>query len=188
MIKPSFLFRKIYTILLALLCFVFVQLNSQAKAIISWDAHAEPEIAGYVVYLGISSGEYDTVVDVGNTLSIEFFELKPETTYFFAVSAYDVYLNEGPVSDELSFTTNASSGNSGSTLSITQLEIQFSEGQPYAFFSIAGANNQTFQVSASDDLISWTLLGEAVVSSAGLLVIIDPEADGKRQRFYQLLQ
>ena len=53
---------------------------------LSWDANTEPDLAGYKVYFGTSSGNYGTPASVGNTTSYSLAGLS-DGTYFFAVTA-----------------------------------------------------------------------------------------------------
>ncbi len=73
-------------------------------ATVTWDANTESDLSGYKVYYGTSSGNYFDVIDVGNTTSFLINGLLIETTYFFAVTAFDFSGNESEFSDEVSFT------------------------------------------------------------------------------------
>jgi len=56
---------------------------------LAWDANPEPDIAGYVVYVKTSGGEYQTIQDVGNVTSYVLSELSPSEVYSCAVQAYN---------------------------------------------------------------------------------------------------
>lgn len=71
-------------------------------AALAWNANAESDLAGYKVYSGTSSGRYGAPVDVGRVTSYQFSNLKLGTTYYFAVTAYDVNGNESLLSSEVS--------------------------------------------------------------------------------------
>jgi hypothetical protein len=60
------------------------------------------DLVGYKLYYGTSSGDYTTSVDVGDTLSGYVVGLTHGTTYYFAVTAYDISGNESAYSDEFS--------------------------------------------------------------------------------------
>jgi len=72
------------------------------SATVSWDANTERDLSGYKIYYGTSSGNYDDVLDVGNTTSFIINRLKDMRTYFFAVTAYDLSENESAFSSEVS--------------------------------------------------------------------------------------
>ncbi len=67
----------------------------------SWDANTEADLAGYKVYYGTVSGNYTVSLDVGNATSATIDSLDFNTTYFFAVTAYDNAGNESDFSDEV---------------------------------------------------------------------------------------
>lgn len=64
-----------------------------ANVNIAWVASTSPNVGGYIVYYGQSS-RYDTAYaasfDVGNSTSYLVPSLQAGTTYYFAVSAYDL--------------------------------------------------------------------------------------------------
>ena len=66
-----------------------------------WDANTEPDLAGYKIHYGTSSGRYTLAADAGrvNTGSIP--NLQANTTYYFVVTAYDVAGNESQPSNEV---------------------------------------------------------------------------------------
>jgi len=70
---------------------------------LTWDAVADPDVAGYRVYVGTDSGTYaHPAVSVGDTVSYEATGLKQQTTYYFAVTAYDYMGRESAYSNEVS--------------------------------------------------------------------------------------
>jgi len=69
---------------------------------LGWSPNTEDDLAGYRVYYGTHSKNYDTVIDVGNVTHHMVTGLEPETRYYFAVTAYDTSLNESDFSEEVS--------------------------------------------------------------------------------------
>lgn len=67
---------------------------------VEWDANTEVDLAGYKVYSGSSSGNYDKVVDVGNKTSYTLDLLDNQDNYI-VVTAYDTSNNEGEFSNEV---------------------------------------------------------------------------------------
>ncbi|MFH0871048.1 MAG: fibronectin type III domain-containing protein [bacterium] len=63
---------------------------------LAWDRNPEPDIAGYRVYYGTTSGSYSYDVDVGPVTSCAISGLQPKTTYYFAIKAYNAL---GDISD-----------------------------------------------------------------------------------------
>jgi hypothetical protein len=58
---------------------------------LSWKKNAQPEVGGYLVYIGTKSGEYweQSPVDAGNAASLRIEGLKNGILYYFSISAYN---------------------------------------------------------------------------------------------------
>ncbi len=82
---------------------------------LAWDANIEPQVIGYVVYMGPSPGAYNQRVDVGPATQFAV-EASPGSAYCFAVSAYIAGSEEGPQSAEICATATARSSNTAPTL------------------------------------------------------------------------
>lgn len=96
--------------------FPFVYLATFARGAevsLSWDPNPEEDLAGYRVYFGTSSGSYGVPIDVGNAPIATVPALKPGTTYYFAVTAYNAFGMESLLSNEATFTVPGSVGNGG---------------------------------------------------------------------------
>lgn len=77
---------------------------------LAWDApttHIDgsplADLAGYKLYYGTESGDYTEDLDVGNFTSCSIDGLSPGTWYF-VVTAYDLYGNESGYSNEVAGT------------------------------------------------------------------------------------
>jgi hypothetical protein len=73
---------------------------------LAWDSNIESDLAGYRVYYGIRSLDYDFVIDTGNVTQYAVPRLEPETRYYFALTAYDTSGNESTFSEEVSAFTD----------------------------------------------------------------------------------
>jgi hypothetical protein len=67
---------------------------------ISWQENTESNVAGYKVYYGNASRNYDNVIDVGDVTAVEIGDLE-NTTYYFAITAYDDAGGESDYSEEI---------------------------------------------------------------------------------------
>lgn len=76
-----------------------------ASATLSWSPNSEPDLAGYKVRFGTAPGSYDTTVDVGDVTTYGVPGLAEQTTYYFAIVAYDGSGNDSGPSTEVSVTT-----------------------------------------------------------------------------------
>ena len=54
---------------------------------LAWDANAEPDISGYIVYSGTGSRNYERSANVGNNTQYTINGLQEQQTYYFAVRA-----------------------------------------------------------------------------------------------------
>ncbi len=83
----------------ALLC---TGLADAATFTLQWDPNTEPDLAGYKLHYGTSSGTYTTHIDVGNVTTYDVAGLQDGVTYYFAVTARDTEGNESGYSNEVS--------------------------------------------------------------------------------------
>jgi len=72
---------------------------------LAWSPSPEPDLGGYKIYYGTQSRNYDFLVDVWNATYFTVSGLAPETRYYFALTAYDIWGNESDFSDEVSAIT-----------------------------------------------------------------------------------
>jgi hypothetical protein len=79
---------------------------------LTWEAPATnvdgtpvTDLAGFIIYLGPSSGYYTDSIDVGNVYTYTLEDL-PSGTLYFCVTAYDMMGNESDFSNEGSKTFN----------------------------------------------------------------------------------
>jgi hypothetical protein len=99
--------RGLTRVVLAAIAFA-APLNAASTVTLGWNPNPEPDIAGYKVYLGISSRTYTSVVDAGNQTSQALSNLVPGATYYFAATAYNTSGLESAFSSEVSYgVTNA---------------------------------------------------------------------------------
>lgn len=77
--------------------------TATSSAHFEWDANTETDLAGYRVYKGTGSGQFDTPIVTlpANATSYEATGLQKGNTYFFVVTAFDTSGNEGPLSNEV---------------------------------------------------------------------------------------
>lgn len=93
--------KKIAIINLFLFFFFSINISLAADISIMWDPNNEPDIAGYKVYYGTRSRTYENSINVGNVTSYTLNNLKLDTIYFLAVTAYDTNGLESDYSEEI---------------------------------------------------------------------------------------
>lgn len=73
---------------------------------LAWDQSPDPTVVGYAVYYGVSSRNYTNRIDVGDAFTVTI-SIQPETTYFFAVTDYNIGGLESDYSAEVVYTSPA---------------------------------------------------------------------------------
>src|SRR3954464_15434979 len=76
---------------IAVVVFGLVLFSAQAahSATLSWNPNAEPDVTGYIVYYGTSSGDYTQRIDVASSTQLVLTNLPTNTVVYFAVTAYN---------------------------------------------------------------------------------------------------
>jgi hypothetical protein len=73
-------------------------------ALAIWDPVPHPDLAGYRVYYGDTSGVYHTFLEVGLVTSVAVEGLVEGQTYYFAATAYTTAGEESDYSNEVAYT------------------------------------------------------------------------------------
>jgi hypothetical protein len=128
-----------------------VKSQTLGSATISWTPSSSSNVAGYDIYYGTSSGNYQSAVPVSNVTNVMIRGLTVGVKYYFAATSYDSSGNQSGFSPEIS-------GVVGSTLSAaaTITSLLTSPGQ--FGFTITGVANSQYVVQASTDLVHWVAL------------------------------
>ena len=85
---------------------VFYSNVLSAQVTLTWDPNNEPDLAGYHVYYGTSSGIYPFSNDVNNMTVYTVSGLEENQIYYFAVSAYNYSGDESGLSNEVNNKVN----------------------------------------------------------------------------------
>jgi hypothetical protein len=106
-----------------------------------WDRSADTNVAGYLVHVGTQAGNYSQTFDVGDTTSFSFAGATAGQQYYFAVASYSPGPVIGPLSQEVSGSSNtapslANPGTMTGTVGVP-LTLQLSgsdpQGQPVSY-------------------------------------------------------
>lgn len=94
-------FFKIFLTCFFWLCLLYPAVSTAGQITLAWDPNQEPDLAGYLVYWGTTSSQYDNSAIVENDTAYTVTGLDDERIYYFAVTAYDSNGNESTYSVEL---------------------------------------------------------------------------------------
>ena len=72
-----------------------------AQVALTWEANTEPHLAGYRIYYGTASRDYDWSIDVGKATTHTVTNLANGKTYYFAAQAYGTSKQESSHSAEV---------------------------------------------------------------------------------------
>ena len=99
-----FCIRRLFLrVFFLLLCAIFIPAAAHAAEVsLAWDPNAEPDLAGYRVYYGLGSRNYDKVMEVGSSTSCVVTGLEQGRTYYFAATAVNAANVESDFSNEVS--------------------------------------------------------------------------------------
>ena len=106
-------------IIAALLILFSFQPGLSSQVTIAWDPNPQPEVEGYKLYHGATSGQYSGASDIGDQTSATLSGLQAGITYFIAATAYDVYGNQSNYSEEVSFTVPSGGQNHSMTFNLS---------------------------------------------------------------------
>ncbi len=145
---------------------------------LAWDPSVSPSVTGYRLYYGTTSQSYTNVLDVGALTFSTVSNLIPATTYYFAVTAYDVVGLESDFSTEI-----------GYTVPPPKVALQLAV-DPRRGASLAGSGpaGYSYDVQISTDLQNWTSLTNLTLDAAGEFQFTDSAVLAEAMRFYRLQQ
>jgi hypothetical protein len=164
---PAYTRQCIFVILAALSLLSFATQLHAATVTATWNPNPEPNIAGYSVSYGTTSGSYTTTVDVGKVTSAVM-TVTAGQKYYFAVRAYNTGGAMSPYSAEVSATV------SGTTSGPSIVNLSPSSGAVGTMVTVAGANfgstkgtsTVTFNGTAATPT-TWSASSIAVPAPAG---------------------
>ncbi len=76
--------------------------EAAATLTLAWNPNPEPDVAGYIVYVGTESGNYSRTFDVGKVTTFTYTQGTSGQRYYFSVAAYAPGSLQGPRSSEVS--------------------------------------------------------------------------------------
>jgi hypothetical protein len=161
-----------------------------AQVTLTWDPNSESDLAGYKIYYGTASGNYQWKTDVGNVTIYTQSGLDIGGTYYFAATAYNTQGLESGFSNEVVYTAPSctytispssasfpASGGSGNVLVTTQAGCNWGTSAAASWVTVnsgSGTGNGTMSYTISSNtgttrVSSLTVAGNVfTITEAGL--------------------
>lgn len=133
-----------------LLCGGVAQAVTQSSVTVGWSPSTSPNVTGYLIYYGTSSGNYISAVYAANVTNVTINGLTSGTTYYFAATSLDSNGDQSGYSSEISTTVGAS----GSVVITGQPASQATAVGQQAKFTVAATGNSL--------AYQWNLNGNAI--------------------------
>ena len=132
-----------------------------AQVTLAWDANSEPDLSGYKLYYGTSSGNYPNTISLGLVTTDTVTNLTDGVTYYFALTAFDAEGFESGKSNEVSYTPPASqftltvsnSGTGSGTVTGTGISCGTDCSEP---FNTGTSVSLTAAAAVSSTFTGWT--------------------------------
>jgi hypothetical protein len=141
---------------------------------LAWNRSSDTNVAGYKIYDGVASHAYSNMVDAGNGTNATISGLIPGATYYFAATTYAASGVESSFSSEVSYTVPILPG---VQLNVTPTR-QF-------ILTVTGLIGHTYDIQATQDFKTWTVIGTVTVGAGGSLNFTDTNAASFSKRFYR---
>lgn len=139
---------------------------------VAWNSSLSPSVVGYNVYYGLASGVYNSVESVTGT-NATITGLAAGTTYYFAATAVDAFGDESQLSNETSYTTG-----------VPTVQVRTASAGQFAM-TVSGLIGQTYEIEATQDFITWTVIGTVTLDASGSVDFTDTNSASFPQRFYR---
>jgi hypothetical protein len=97
--------KRVLAVTVMIIAFFSILRTSSFGALLVWDANNETDLAGYQLYYGTSSRNYEFVVDMGSVTAynLKNLNLRESFNYYIALTSYDYSGNESDFSEEIDY-------------------------------------------------------------------------------------
>lgn len=158
-------------------CLMGLEKAHATDLVLDWNASSSPNVTGYYVYYGTTSGIYSYKVDAGNGTTLTITNLAPGTTYYFAATAYDADGDESAYSSEVSYLVPGMLTLTSASGAASPAVLQFSV-EP----------GHSYEIQATTDLQTWTSIWQSDVAVSNVwMQFVDPDMAAYPSRFYRLV-
>ena len=120
-----------------------------AQVTLAWNPNTEPNLAGYTIYYGTSSGNYSSSISLGNVTTSTINNLSGGVAYFFVLTARNTVGLESGYSNEVNYTpavsqftlTVSKTGTGSGTVTNSPSGTTFTAGTLVSLTAAANANS-----------------------------------------------
>lgn len=142
---------------------------------LAWNPSPSIEVTGYRIYYGVAQGGYTNSVTTGNVTNAVVTGLVSGLPYYFAVAGYNAIGLESELSNEIGYTVPGG---------LATLQIRVATNKQ-AILTVTGLIGHTYEIQATSDLKTWTVLGTVTLGSTGLANYTNTNAGSFAKRYYR---
>jgi hypothetical protein len=165
-----------WRLLIALASLVLIHSHSNAQAtqtvLLSWDASPDPSVVGYNVYYGTGSGNYTNIVNVGGASFTTIPGIVEGKTYYFAVTAFDLFGQESVFSNEVNYTGV-----------IQPAVVSISVVNGVVSLTGTGSTGHVYEIQATTNFVLWQVIGIQTAGASGTFSFTPPAENYPMQFF-----
>jgi hypothetical protein len=154
-----------------LILFITFPTFASQNAELEWNPSVSPDVVGYDVYYGGSSGGYTNEVSVGDMTNLTVSGLSDGTSYYFAVRAINIFGLESDYSAQTAYAVPTAAA-------ILGAPIFSSNGTS---IPVSGIPGYLYVIEASTNMVNWVALQTNVTP----LLFTDTNKWRYPERFYR---
>jgi hypothetical protein len=151
--------------------------NPAVNLTLAWSPSTNPVVAGYNIYFGGASGVYTNKTSVGLATSLTISNLISGNTYYFAATTQSALGTESALSSELAYNVK---------VPLAKLQLLAAPARQFVL-TTTGPAGHTYEILATQDLKTWTVIGTAASGAGGSFNFTDTNAPNFSRRFYRTL-
>ena len=146
---------------------------------LAWNRSTDPTVVGYKIYYGGASGTYTNTLSAGNATNVTISGLVGGTTYYFAATTYNSSGVQSPFSTEVSYSVPTNTV----TTNASAVQLRVTPTRQF-ILTVTGTIGHTYDIMATQDCITWTVIGTVTVGASGSVSFTDTNAASFPMRLY----